>query len=321
MQPYSLREMRSEDLPGVNRVLSKAFTSARIEEGLKNPYVRPCHLSFLEMYLANFPEGCFVVEHKQSLVGYAFAHLLGQVGWLGPLSILPAHQGKHLGHEIVLAAIHALQKAGAQVIGLETAPRNYRNLGFYSKLGFKPGRLTFDMTKRVPPIAAEALLSKYEARFIGETEGAEREALLKEVDAFARRIDPCLALGQEIALALRFKYGDAMCLREGKRMVACGLAHTETYSEDEAARYLKVIALLIEPKRHELPGQVVQLLCNWASQKHLDTVSIRTPTRYARAYHTLLGLGFRVFHAEFRMTLKGFHERAHPRAFNLSKWE
>ncbi len=321
MQPYSLREMRTEDLAAVNRVLSKAFTSARIDEGLKNPYVRPCHPSFLEMYLANFPAGCFVVEHKQGLVGYIFAHLLGQVGWIGPLSILPAHQGKHLGHVIVLEAVKALQKAGAQVIGLETAPRNYRNLGFYSKLGFKPGRLTFDMTKRVPPIASEALLSKYEARFIGQTEGPERDELLAEVDALARRIDPSLKLSHEIALTLRFNYGDALCLREGKRTLACALAHTETYSEDETARYLKVIALLVEPKHADLPGQIVQLLCNWASQKHLDTVSIRTPTRYASAYHALLGLGFRVFHAELRMTLKGYHERAHPRAFNLSKWE
>ncbi len=321
MLSYTIREMRSADLPAVNRVLSKAFTSARIDEGYKNAYVRPCHLSFLEMYLANFPGGCFVMENKQSLFGYTFAHLLGQVGWIGPLSILPAQQGKHLGHEIVLAAIKALQHAGAQVIGLETAPRNYRNLGFYSKLGLQPGRLTLDLTKRVPPVAGESLPSKYEVCFIGQAEGAQRAELLAEVDALARRIDPCLALSNEIALTLRFNYGDALCLREGKRMVACALAHTETYSEDEAARYLKVVTLLIEPKRTELPGQVVQLLCNWASHKHLDTVSIRTPTRYARAYHALLGLGFRVFHAELRMTLKGFHERAHPREFYLSKWE
>ncbi len=321
MLSYSLRAMRSEDLPAVNRVLSKAFTSARIDEGYKNAYVRPCHLSFLEMYLANFPTGCFVVENKQSLLGYSFAHLLGQVGWIGPLSVLPAHQGKHLGHEIVLAAIQALQKAGAQVIGLETAPRNYRNLGFYSKLGFKPGRLTFDMTKRVPPIALDVLPSKYEMCFVSQREGAARAELLAEVDALAGRLDPGLALSHEIALALRFNYGDALCLRAGNRLLACALAHTETYSEDENARYLKVIALLIEPKRAELPGQIVQLLCNWANQKHLDTVSIRTPSRYTRAYHALLGLGFRVFHAELRMTLKGFHERAHPREFNLSKWE
>lgn len=321
MLNYSLRTMRPEDLPGVNRILSKAFTSARIEEGYKNAYVRPCHLSFLEMYRANFPEGCFVVENKQGLLGYTFAHLLGQVGWIGPLSVLPAHQGKHLGHEIVLAAINALQQADAQVIGLETAPRNYRNLGFYSRLGFNPGRLTFDMTKRVPPIALDALPARYDMSFASHYEGSDRQELLAEIDALARRIDPCLALGHEIELALRFKYGDAMCLHAGKRLLACALAHTEPYSEDESARYLKVIALLIEPKRAELPGHLVQLLCSWANHKHLDTVSIRTPSRYTRAYRALLGLGFRVFHAELRMTLKGFHERAHPREFNLSKWE
>ncbi len=321
MSSYLLREMRSADLPAVNRVLSKAFTSARLEEGYKNAYVRPCHLSFLEMYLANFPGGCFVMENKQSLLGYTFAHLWGQVGWIGPLSIVPAQQGKHLGNEIVLAALKALQQVGAQVIGLETAPRNYRNIGFYSKLGFRPGKLTLDMTKRVPPVAGGVLPAKYETCFLSQAESAQRNALLEEVEALTRRIDPCLSLRSEIELTLRFNYGDALCLREGNRMIACALAHSETYSEDENARYLKVIALLIEPKRAELPGQVIQLLCNWAGQKHLDTVSVRTPTRYARAYHALLGLGFRVFHAELRMTLKGYHERAHPREFYLSKWE
>lgn len=321
MISYTLREMRASDLPAVNRVLSKAFTSARLEEGYKNAFVRPCHLSFLEMYLANFPAGCFVMENKQGLLGYTFAHLLGEVGWIGPLSIVPAQQGKHLGHEIVLAAIKALRDAGAQVLGLETAPRNYRNLGFYGKLGFQPGKLTLDLTKRVPPVAGETLPSKYKAFFVGRVEEERRRELLAEIDALARRVDPCLALGAEIERTLRFNYGDALCLREKNRVIACALAHTETYSEDETPRYLKVVTMLIEPKRAELPGQVVQLLCNWASQKNLDTVSIRTPTRYARAYHALLKLGFRVFHAELRMTLRGYHERAHPREFYLSKWE
>jgi ribosomal protein S18 acetylase RimI-like enzyme len=318
---FQLREMQLSDLPAVNRVLSKAFTSARIEEGYKKTYVPGCRLSFLEMYLASLPSGCLVMEHKGTLIGYAFTHLWGKVGWIGPVSIIPAHQGKRLGQEIMRAAIHASQKAGASVIGLETMPRNYRNLGFYSQLGFKPGRLTIDLIKRVPPVAGEALPPKYEARFYSQLEAAERTSLAAQIDRLARRIDPHLAISGEIELADRFKYGDALCVWEGENLMACVLGHTEPYSDDEAVRYLKIMTLLIAPGDSNLLSLVVPLLFDWAGRKNLDTVSIRTPTRYYRAYRALLALGFRVFHSELRMTLKGYHEQADPREFYLSKWE
>jgi hypothetical protein len=78
---------------------------------------------------------------------------------------------------------------------------------------------------------------------------------------------------------------------------------------------------LIRPGHEDILSQLVQQLSLWATQKHLDTVSIRTPTRYHRAYQALLGLGFRIFHGELRMTLAGCHEQAAPEHFYLSKWE
>jgi ribosomal protein S18 acetylase RimI-like enzyme len=316
-----MRAMRLSDLPAVNRVLSKSFTSARLEEGYKNAFVPACHLSFLEMYLSSLPNGCFVMEHKNNLVGYSFARLWGKVGWIGPVSLLPAHQGKKLGREIMRATIRALQETGAKVIGLETAPRNYRNLGFYSKLGFKAGRLTLDVIKRVPPVAQEALPSNFDVRFYSQADPAERMHLVSAAETLARANDPHLSLGEEIERIDRFKYGDTMFVFEHNRLLACALGHTETYFDEEPARYLKILLMLLKSGGYELAGQVVAMLCSWASQKSLDTVCIRAPLRYFRSYRQLLALGFRVFHAELRMTLKGHHEAADPRNFYLSKWE
>ncbi len=318
---YQLREMRLSDLPAVNRVLSKAFTSARIEEGYKNAFVPACHLSFLEMYLSGFPRGCFVMEYKNNLIGYVFARLWGKVGWIGPVSIIPGHQGKKLGREVMRAAMNALQDAGAKVIGLETAPRNYRNLGFYSKLGFTPGKLTLDMIKRVPPVAKEMLPSHFEMRYYSQADPAERARLLAAAETLARENDPHLSAGEEMDRLDRFKYGDTVFVFAEGKLQACMLGHTETYFPEEPARYLKIILMLMKPEWRELPGHAVALLCTWASQKSLDTVCVRVPLRYGRAYRKLLGLGFRVFHAEMRMTLKGHHETADPKSFYLSKWE
>jgi len=318
---YQLREMRLSDLPGVNRVLSKAFTSARLEEGYKNAFVPACHISFLEMYLSSFPRGCFVAEHKNNLIGYVFARLWGRVGWIGPVSVIPAHQGKKLGHELMHAAVHALQEAGAKVIGLETAPRNYRNLGFYSKLGFRPEKLTLDIIKRVPPAAKEALPSHFEVAFYSSAEPAARARLLAAAESLARENDPHLTLREEIERIDQFKYGDTMLVFEDHKPVACVLGHTETYFDEEPARYLKVLLMLLKPEWRELPGHLVALLSAWANRKSLDTVCVRVPLRYHRAYRKLLALGFRIFHAEMRMTLRGHHEVADPKRFYLSKWE
>lgn len=318
---YQLREMRLSDLPAVNRVLTKAFTSARIEEGYKNAFVPACHLSFLEMYLSGFPQGCFVMEHKSNLVGYAFARLWGKVGWIGPVSVIPAHQNKKLGREIMRAAIKALLEAGAQVVGLETAPRNYRNLGFYSKLGFKPGKLTLDLIKRVPPVSQEAPPSNFEIHFYSQADPAGRRRLLAAAEALAQENDPCLSVAGEIEGIDRFKYGDTMFVWEEGKLLACMLGHTETYFAEEPARYLKIILMLFKPDWRELPGHAIASLNSWATQKSLDTVCVRAPLRYHRAYRKLLALGFRIFHAEMRMTLRGHHEKADPKNFYLSKWE
>ena len=173
----------------------------------------------------------------------------------------------------------------------------------------------------VPPVAQEALPSNLSVCFYSQADPAERMRLLAAADALAREHDPGLSLGEEMDRIDRFKYGDTMFVFEEGKLLACALGHTETYFDEEPARYLKILILLLKSGAHELPGQVGALLCSWANQRSLDTVCIRAPLRYHRAFRQLLALGFRVCHTELRMTLKGHHEVADPRGFYLSKWE
>ncbi|MDZ7292086.1 MAG: GNAT family N-acetyltransferase [candidate division KSB1 bacterium] len=319
MPEYHMRLMRRSDLPSVNLILSKAFTAARIDDGFKNAHVPLCHLSFLEMYLAAFPAGCFVIENGSSLVGYTFSRLWGEVAWIGPVSIIPAHQGKKLGQQLMVRAIEVLKSANAKVIGLETMPRSHRNLGFYTKLGFIPQNLTVDLTLPVPRDPEEPWPADYEVVFYNETDSAEREFLVFAADALARRIDPHLSIRPEIELTWRFQYGDTMCVRHGNELLACFIAHTKTYSEEEAPRYMKIVFALMDASLST--GEILPHLFAWAKRRGLDTISVRTPTRYHRAYSELIAAGFRVFHSDLRMTLEGYEEEADPGSFYLSKWE
>ena len=320
MNHFAYRHMRREDLPAVNLILSKAFTKARLDEGYKDAHVPPCHASFLEMYLAGFPEGCFVVENRQGLVGFAFSRLWGEVGWIGPVSVIPAAQEQGAGGALMGRAIHTLQNAGARVIGLETMPRNYRNLGFYGKLGFAPQQLTLDLHVPAPPSPRDAASSDDEPIFWGLSDSSERAALTEALEKFARKIDPYLSLSREIELARRFDYGDALLVRHAQRgVIGCAVAHSETYSIEEPRRFLKVNALLLDETMALEP--MLQMLFAWAKREALETITIRTPARYHLAFAELLRYGFRIFHADVRMTLQGYHEVALPESFYLSKWE
>ncbi len=319
MTDYRMRPMRHDDLPAVNRILSKAFTAARISDGLKNTHVPLCHLSFLEMYLAAFPAGCLVIENGAGLVGYTFSRLWGEVAWIGPVSVIPAHQDKKLGQQLMVRVLEILKDAGARVIGLETVPRSYRNIGFYTKLGFLPQNLTVDLILSVPRLPEEPLPADYEVIFYGDADPAERAILGSAADALARRLDPHLSARPEIELTRQFQYGDTLCVRRGRELLACFVVHIKTYSEDETPRFMKGVLTLMEPALSI--AEILPHLFSWASREKLDTVSFRTPTRYKRAYAELIAAGFQVFHSDLRMTLEGYEEVADPQSFYLSKWE
>jgi GNAT superfamily N-acetyltransferase len=319
MLEYQLRLMRRSDLPAVNRVLAKAFTAARINDGFKTPQVPLCHLSFLEMYLAVFPNGCFVMDDPNGLAGYAFSRLWGEVAWIGPVSVIPAHQGKKLGQQLMVKSIETLQRAGARVIGLETMPRSVHNIGFYTKLGFLPQNLTVDLIQAVPRHPEEPFPADYEVLCYNAADPAEKASLIAATETLARRIDSHLSIRPEIEVTSQFQYGDTIFVRRGREMLACFIAHTKTYSEDEVPRFMKIVLTLMDASLSV--AEILPHLFAFAVRENLDTISFRTPTRYIRAYSELVAAGFKVFHSDLRMALEGYEEIADPKNFYLSKWE
>ena len=319
MLEYRLRLMQHSDLPAVNRILAKAFTAARLSDGFKTPRVPLCHLSFLEMYLAVFPNGCFALDDRNGLVGYAFSRLWGEVAWIGPVSIIPAHQGKKLGQQLMVKSLETLQRHGARVIGLETMPRSVHNIGFYTKLGFLPQNLTVDLIQAVPRRPEEPFPADYEVVCYNRVDPAERDSLLAGTEILARRLDPHLSIRAEIEVTQQFSYGDTIFVRRGREVLACFIAHTKTYSEDETPHFMKIVVSLMDASLSV--GEILPHLFAFAVREDLGTISFRTPTRYLRAYSELVAAGFKVFHSDLRMTLEGFEEVADAKNFYLCKWE
>jgi hypothetical protein len=175
------------------------------------------------------------------------------------------------------------------------------------------------LIRPLPRRLEEPFPADYEVVLFNDASPAEKASLLSAAERLARRIDPHLAIRTEIEVTTHFKYGDTICVRRGRELLACFVAHTKKYYDDEVSRFMKIVLTLMEASLSV--AEILPHLFAIARREHLDTVSFRAPTRYARAYGELVAAGFQVFHTDLRMTLEGYEEVADPKNFYLSKWE
>ncbi len=314
--------MTPSDLPQVNQVLSLAFTYARREEGYKDYRVPPCRDAFLQMYLAQFLDGNYVIEDKHRVIGFVFSHMWGTVGWLGPLAVTPQRQGEGLGRQLVEAAVKALKQAGAETIGLETMPRNYRNLRFYARHHFHPTFLTVDMVRPIDRRHFEGLPPGYEVLQFSKLSHSQQANFSYLADALATQVDPHLMIANEVELANFYQFGDGFLLMRHGRSVAFAVAHTEKYYHEEPRKYLKVYLAGLEPESPSahLPA-FFTMLENWALQCHLSALMLRMSTRHQQIFHRLVQNDFHPIHSDVRFVLNGYEEKAPSENFYINKWE
>ena len=135
------------DIPALNTAFSEAFTERYRKDGLVGVRVPALNPLIWRYALADAGEGAILWRgDRGEVVAFNVAHHSGDEGWMGPLAVAPPYQGRGLGKAVVTAGVEWLRARGARTIGLETMPRTMDNIGFYSALGFVPGRLTLTVT-------------------------------------------------------------------------------------------------------------------------------------------------------------------------------
>jgi GNAT superfamily N-acetyltransferase len=314
--------MVESDLSQVNLILSKAFSHARLQNGLSDSRVPPCKIEFLKMYLAGNPSGAFVIERNERILAYCFSRLWGSVGWIGPLSVLPAEEGRGYGKQIVGAALEALKSAGAKTIGLEMPAHSFRNLAFYTKLGFCANELTVDLVRDVSRFAPPPLKDNVVVVKMGDASPSEKPRYFDDLRELSNRLQPGLDYSREVQLANDFDFGDGRLVYCNGSLIGFILAHTEIYSQEESREYLKVNALQLAPDLElDRLGLLIELMEDWARFEGLASIYLRVPLRYHDGFRFLLSQNFFAVHNELRMTLEGFPQLDDSRSINFNKWE
>ena len=302
-----------EDVGELNEVFSDAFTERYRRDGMvgvRVPYLNPT----VWRYAIEDADGGAMIwrDDRGRIIAFNMVHRSGIEGWMGPLAVRTEHQGAGIGKDIVLRGVEWLKRNGATVVGLETMPRTMDNIGFYSRLGFVPGRLTLTTT-------LDAAASTQPSQLLGRLSGQDKERAVCECRDLIGRLRPGYDYSREIALTDELSLGDTLLLREGDALVGFALAHTVPLVEGRVREELRVLKLVLADGVHF--DRMAQALCDFARRSGTRRVAFRIQGEYTAAYQRLIGVGARVRWTDLRMTFAGYEEPRPTQGIVLSNWE
>jgi hypothetical protein len=191
-------------------------------------------------------------------------------------------------------------------------PRTMDNIGFYSRLGFSPGRLTITTT-------LEAALSDTPPRLLGRLGGVARDDALAECRALVQRLLPGYDYTREISLTQELALGDTVLLYDGDAIVGFALAHTAPLVEGRAREELRVLKLVLADENRF--GELVHGIADFARRSGTRRISLRLQGEFLSTYHRAIALGGHVRWTDLRMSLADYDERRPREGLVLSNWE
>ena len=305
---------RLDDITDLNQVFSDAFTERYRRDGMvgvRVPYLNPAVWRYA---IEDADAGAMLWrDDRGHIAAFNMVHRSGTEGWMGPLAVRTEYQGTGLGKEIVSRGVEWLRQSGATVIGLETMPRTMDNIGFYSRLGFSPGRLTLTMT-------LDAALSDRPALLLARRSAQEKESTIAECKSLLERLAPGYDYTREIQLTDELSLGDTVILRSADgALEGFALAHTVPLVEGRAREELRVLKLVL--LHEEQFGEMARSLCDLARRSGTRRVALRVQGEYQTTYQRLVEMGARVRWTDLRMALANHEEQRPKRALVLSNWE
>jgi GNAT superfamily N-acetyltransferase len=304
---------RVEDIDELNHVFSDSFTERYRRDGMVG--VRVPHLNpTIWRYAIEDADGGAMLwrDEREEIVAFNVAHHSGIEGWMGPLAVRPEWQGTGVGKAIVLAGMDWLRAQSATVIGLETMPRTMDNIGFYSSLGFVPGRLTITLTLDAAAIDRPAtLLTRMPARDRDDAIDACRRLTVEQL--------PGYDFSRELRLTLELGLGDVVLVYDDAEISGFALVHASPLVEGRAREELRVLKMVL--RRESDADAMGERLADVARRMGTRRVAIRVQSDYLDTYRRLIARGARVRWTDLRMTLAGSEERRAATGVVLSNWE
>lgn len=305
--------MRVSDIDAVNRVFSDAFTERYRRDGMVGVRVPQLNPAIWRYAIEDAREGAMLWrDDRGEVIAFNVAHLSGTEGWMGPLAVRPEWQGTGLGKTIVKEGIAWLRAHGAITVGLETMPRTMDNIGFYSSLGFLPGRLTITVT-------VEAAERDRPVALAGDLPARGRTDVIAACRDLTQLVKPGIDFTRELELTLQLGLGDIVLLYDGAGLSGFALFHATALVEGRSREEMRVLKLVL--RDDALVPQIASLISDAARRAGTRRAAIRVQTEYDETYRQLIETGARVRWTDLRMTVRGYGEETPGRGVVFSNWE
>jgi GNAT superfamily N-acetyltransferase len=305
--------IRTDEIPALNHIFSEAFSERYRRDGMAGVRVPPLNPAIWKFAIEGAGDGAMLWRDASgTIAAFNLAHVSGREGWMGPLAVREDLQGRGLGREIVTAGVERLKRAGCTTIGLETMPRTMDNIGFYSRLGFVPGRLTITLT-------LEAATGDSPVPLLGALPPRDRDDAVAQCLALTQARMPGYDYTRELLLTLELGLGDVVLRYQRGVLVGFALFHAAPLVEGRSREELRVLKLVLADEA-EMSDMAV-LLTAAARQAGTRRVAIRVQGEYLAAYRALIARGARVRWTDLRMSMAGSEEMRASSGIVLSNWE
>jgi ribosomal protein S18 acetylase RimI-like enzyme len=297
----TIRRMREQDAETVRQVDAVAFGAwLKQVQGEADPMYRRTQTNVLACREKD-PDGCFVAEEGDQVVGFIFSRTWGGVGWFGTFAVLPRYQGLGIGKRLIAASLEYLRQDPSRVIGLETMSESPYNLGLYLGLGFQARLPTFLLSRDLDqPVEGKIMCSPWSAAGAGT-----RERWLADLREATGWLQDGLDYTKEIISTAQHGLGEVLVLDDGERAIGLSVVWLASACEGWGEERASVQVLALHPACTD-DGALFALLRgseSLACAHGRQVLAVPVNARHAWVLERLLHWGYRVERAMVRMVL------------------
>lgn len=269
------RPAKFEDLEDAERVVQEAVNELRVRHG-GQPSSAPPPIAFPKFCLAEDPDGLWVAEDGDTIVGFGFSWMTEKFWYLSQLFVRPETQAKGIGQSLLSKTLIQAARNGATNRALITIAYNIASTGLYLNNGLYPREPLYRMAAPAQAVAQNLADAGYDVMPI---------APWPEPDEWTGRIDQEL-LGFRRDLHHKFLLGGfaARAIRIERAGRAAGYAYISAQGH--------VGPLAIAPDADAKAVVTTALRC--ALEGGPRQVSMVVPGRADVVMQAVLALGFRI---------------------------
>jgi GNAT superfamily N-acetyltransferase len=146
------RPAKFEDLEDAERVVHEAGSALRVRNG-RQPWPAPPPIEFLKFCLAEDPDGLWVAEHGDTIVGFGFSWMTDKFWFLSQLFVRPDMQARGVGQALLAKTLIQAERNGATNRALITPAYNIASTGLYLNNGLYPREPLYRMAAPAQAVA------------------------------------------------------------------------------------------------------------------------------------------------------------------------